>query len=239
MGPRLAVVLALQWMASLSGFAVASGSEFGVALETGFTGNENQVLKTSSMEHGEITLINTFEAGSVGSSPEGMIDAEENLKFYFMSETEFCNLGVFAVNLFQDHDIQVGNCAGSNPADLSFNITEQVDTDLLQSLNEPQKQSRNLEMPVNKKKLYNRHKKGPKQLSRNEVQDEVKWKNVERCREYRSTKKLTTAEEIAELEKLEEMNLNLKEEEDERKERVAKMKDMYLKLIHEGTIKFI
>lgn len=218
---------------------MASGSGFGVALETGFTANENQILKTSSMDHGETALIKSSEVSSVGSSPLETMDSDENLQFYIMNDhPDLINLGEFAVDLFQDDDIQVGNWHQSNTVGFAFDIIGQVDTNLLQSLNEPQ-QSRNIEMPGNKKKQYNRHKKGPKQLSKNEVKDEGKWKNVERCRDYRSMKKLTTAEEIAELDKLEEMNVNLKEEEDERKERVSKMKDMYLKLIHEGTIKFI
>ena len=228
-------------MASLSRFGVASGSGFGVALETGFTANENQILKTSSIDHGETALIKSSEVSSVGSSPEETMDADENLQFYFLNDQlDLGNLGEFDVNLFQDNDIQVGNCHQSNAVvDLDFNIIGQVDTNLLQSSNEPQ-QSRNVEMPgEKKKKQYNRHKKGPKQLSKNEVQDEGNWKNVERCRDYRSKKKSTTAEEIAELDKLEEMHLNLIEEEDGGKERVAKMKDMYLQLIHEGKIKFI
>jgi len=83
------------------------------------------------------------------------------------------------------------------------------------------------------KKLYARHKKGPSQLLRKEVdgEDEERWKNVKRCREYRVRKKFTVAKEKLRLNELEEENYLLKVEEDEQRERVTRMRAIYFQLI--------
>jgi len=91
---------------------------------------------------------------------------------------------------------------------------------------------------ANKKKLDNRHKKGPKPLPKQAFKDEEKWKNVKRCRDYRKNKTKTVTVEKTELELLEAQNLELKIEEESLKERVTRMKGMYIKLINEGRIKF-
>lgn len=91
---------------------------------------------------------------------------------------------------------------------------------------------------TNKKKPDNRHKKGPKPLPKEAIKDEEKWKNVKRCRDYRKNKTNKVTVEKTELEILEAQNLELKMEEETLKERVTRMKGMYIKLISEGRIRF-
>jgi len=90
----------------------------------------------------------------------------------------------------------------------------------------------------NRKRSDNRHRKGPKQLSKDEIIDEDTWKNVKRCRDYRKNRTHKITLEKTELEKLEELNSELKMKEKHLKEKVTKMKNMYIKLISDGRIKF-
>eukprot|EP00092_Neocalanus_flemingeri_P070680 GFUD01086776.1.p1 GENE.GFUD01086776.1~~GFUD01086776.1.p1 ORF type:complete len:228 (-),score=77.12 GFUD01086776.1:140-742(-) len=92
--------------------------------------------------------------------------------------------------------------------------------------------------PLNKKKTVNRHRKGPKPLSLDELDDEEKKKNIIRCREYRCKKTSDVIEEMTELEMLEDKNKELKLQEQEVKDKVIKMKSIYIKLISEGRVKF-
>jgi len=90
----------------------------------------------------------------------------------------------------------------------------------------------------NRKRFDNRHRKGPKQLSKDEIKDEDTWKNVKRCRDYRKNKTHKITAEKTELEKLEDRNSELKMKEKHLKEKVTKMKNLYIKLISDGRIKF-
>eukprot|EP00092_Neocalanus_flemingeri_P024802 GFUD01026892.1.p1 GENE.GFUD01026892.1~~GFUD01026892.1.p1 ORF type:complete len:201 (-),score=69.89 GFUD01026892.1:133-735(-) len=91
---------------------------------------------------------------------------------------------------------------------------------------------------LNKKKTVNRHRKGPKPLSLDELDDEEKMKNIIRCREYRCKKTSDVIEEMTELEMLEDKNKELKLQEKEVKDKVIKMKSIYIKLISEGRFQF-
>jgi len=84
----------------------------------------------------------------------------------------------------------------------------------------------------------NRHRKGPKQLSKEDIKDDSKWKNVKRCRVYRKNKTKKITVEKTELQILEDQNNELKAREAKLKEKVSKMKNLYLKLISEGRIRF-
>lgn len=83
-----------------------------------------------------------------------------------------------------------------------------------------------------------KYKKGPKPLTLENIDDEEKKKNIIRCREYRCKKNEIILEEMTELEKLEARNNELKLKEQALKDKVKKLKDTYIKLISEGTIKF-
>jgi len=91
----------------------------------------------------------------------------------------------------------------------------------------------------NKKRLSNsRHKKGPVPLSLDEIEDEQNKKNIIRCREYRNKKNSAVLDEMTELEKLQETNRELKHKEQMLRDKVKNIKDLYIKLIGEGRIKF-
>jgi len=83
-----------------------------------------------------------------------------------------------------------------------------------------------------------KYKKGPVQISLEDIDDEEKKKNIIRCREYRCKKNEIILEEMTELEKLAARNNELKLKEQALREKVKKLKDTYIKLISEGTIKF-
>lgn len=278
-------------MASLSGFGLASGSGFGVALETDscmgelftddlctnevlteqlFFGtniiqdgstetmreilNGNHVLETNIVDHDKTDLNNSSEVSSLGSNPGEASHPDDNIFGYLLNnQSNSVNLGECDANNFQTSDqgciplkIQDENIAQNDllNVDGALKCIEYVDTNILQTSGEPEhKQTSPVEIHVNKtcsnkKKRYSRHKKGQKQLSKNEVKDEGQWKNIGRCRDYRSKKKSNVSEEVTELQELEDESKLLKIEEDQRKERVTKMKDMYIKLISEGQIKF-
>lgn len=90
----------------------------------------------------------------------------------------------------------------------------------------------------NRNRSDNRHRKGPKQLSKDEIKDEDTWRNVKRCRDYRKNRTHKITVKKTELEKLEDLNSELKMKEKHLKEKVTKMKNMYIKLISDGRIKF-
>jgi len=221
-------------MNSLSEFRVASGSGFGVTLETNVTidRNENSFCKLD-INTGWTT---SSEVGSVISSPD------EELVFYLMNNQDDTDkLEEFA---FNQSKISIGCSNPSSSIDntrIPSHTIKHIDANILYS--SQHEHTNHVEMSeektcLNKKRRYTRHKKGPKQLSRHEVQDEKQWKNAERCRDYRFKKSSTVAGTIIKLEALELENRKLKTEEDERNERVLRMKDIYFKLIHSGQIKF-
>ena len=62
--------------------------------------------------------------------------------------------------------------------------------------------------------------------------------NVLRCREYRSNKNKKLAQEMDELEVLEEKNRELREQEKKITEKLAQAQAAYLRLIREGRVKY-
>lgn len=92
--------------------------------------------------------------------------------------------------------------------------------------------------PKKKVQTNNRHKKGPIPLILDDIEDEENVKNIIRCREYRNKKNEAVIDEMTELEQLEEKNRELKHKEQMLKDKVKRIKDMYIKLIGEGRIKF-
>lgn len=83
-----------------------------------------------------------------------------------------------------------------------------------------------------------KYKRGPTPMSLDKIDDEEKKKNIIRCREYRCKKNEIILEEMTELEKLEARNNELKQKEQALKDKVKKLKDTYIKLISEGTVRF-
>merc|ERR1712013_507879 len=83
-----------------------------------------------------------------------------------------------------------------------------------------------------------KYKRGPTPMSLDKIDDEEKKKNIIRCREYRCKKNEIVLEEMTELEKLEARNNELKQQEQALKDKVKKLKDTYIKLISEGTVRF-
>jgi len=92
--------------------------------------------------------------------------------------------------------------------------------------------------PIHRKRQINKHKKGPKPLPKEHFKDETKWKNVERCRIYRSNKKSSKVVEKSEVDQLQEENEDLNRREEQLREKVTKMKEMYINLISTGHVKF-
>jgi len=93
--------------------------------------------------------------------------------------------------------------------------------------------------PINRKRQNNKHRQGPKPLPKEHFKDETKWKNVERCRIYRSNKKSTKVVEMSEVDQLQMENKDLKNRAEQLREKVSKMKEMYINLISTGHVKFI
>ena len=121
--------------------------------------------------------------------------------------------------------------------DEQLGCMEYIDHEILFS-EEVESEEQNTKQTSNKEKLDKKHRKGPKPLPREEIKDEKNWKNVKRCRDYRKNKTKKIVVEKTELEKLEDLNSELKEQEKRLRQKVTKMKNMYIKLISEGRIRF-
>jgi len=175
------------------------------------------------------------------SGSEKSSNYDEKFIGYNTNDLENDDLGAFAINFCNNFAILEENLRKSQSVNTpcTFGHTGDVDS-RVQSTTEydPKKNAEKIAKTRELKKLYVRHKKGPKQITKDEIDgdDEERWKNVQRCREYRVKKKSTVAEEKQRIKELEEENHLLKAEEDERRERVSKMKAMYFQLIYEGKI---
>jgi len=171
-----------------------------------------------------------YNRSSSSSGSEKSSNHDENLMGYNTTEND--DLGAFAIDFCNNFESLRTSQSVNTPC--TFGHTG------VQSTTEydPQKNAEKIAKTRELKKLYVRHKKGPKQITKDEMDgdDEERWKNVQRCREYRVKKKSTVAEEKQRIKELEEENHLLKAEEDERRERVSKIKAMYFQLIYEGKI---
>lgn len=88
------------------------------------------------------------------------------------------------------------------------------------------------------KKTSVRHRRGPIPLSLEDIEDEERKKTIIRCREYRYKKATMVDEGMSELDQLQARNDELKLQAQEVKDKVKKLKEMYINLISEGRIKF-
>lgn len=88
------------------------------------------------------------------------------------------------------------------------------------------------------KKEPRRHTKGPKKADLSEIPEENRG-NVLRCRKYRENKNIKVANWEDELKSLETRNMELKEQEKEMMERLAKVQGAYINLIKGGRIKCV
>jgi len=171
-----------------------------------------------------------YNRSSSSSGSEKSSNHDENLMGYNTTQND--DLGAFAIDFCNNFESLRKSQSVNTPC--TFGHTG------VQSTTEydPQKNAEKIAKTRELKKLYVRHKKGPKQITKDEMDgdDEERWKNVQRCREYRVKKKSTVAEEKQRIKELEEENDLLKAEEDERRERVSKIKAMYFQLIYEGKI---
>merc|ERR1719422_821621 len=160
--------------------------------------------------------------GSYQRSPSNSGSAELSEPEYIMGVQEEENLGAFAIELYQNIECPDENAFDSKRSHISNTFVPK---------NEGKSNGAS-----GFKKQYGRHKKGPKQISKDDMKDdeEDRWKNVERCREYRSKKKSSVAKDKQRIKELEEENYLLTKEEEERRERVAKTKALYFQLINEG-----
>jgi len=89
----------------------------------------------------------------------------------------------------------------------------------------------------NKKKPCNRYRKGTKPLSPDEIVGEEHKRNAKRCREYRCKKKSAAVKEMTKLQDLVAKNDKLKLQEQGVKDKIKRLKCIYIKLIDEGKIK--
>jgi len=88
------------------------------------------------------------------------------------------------------------------------------------------------------KKEPRRHTKGPKKADLSEIPEENRG-NVLRCRKYRENKNIKVANWEDELKSLEARNNELKEQEKEMMEKLAKVQGAYINLIKAGRIKCV
>jgi len=88
------------------------------------------------------------------------------------------------------------------------------------------------------KNEFKTNRRGQKRMCLEQIKDEVKKRNILRCREYRIKKNESTSAEESELKLLERENRKLIEHEEALRERVNKLKEIYFRLIQEGHIRF-
>merc|ERR1712211_100942 len=86
--------------------------------------------------------------------------------------------------------------------------------------------------------MRNKHRKGRSRKPLEEIDDKAKKKNVVRCRNYRSEKKVREEKKLSDLQELEERNPELKRKEVEVRGKREKVQNAYLALIKYGRIKF-
>jgi len=227
-------------------FEGASGSGFGVireadqsiaeAVSQHIVNNTMQVSYPASLPSTYVGFTKlSSDVGSMGShqrSPSNSGSAELSEPEYIRGVQEEENLGAFAIELYQNIECSekiFTECNGQN----AFDSRRSHISNTFVPKNEGKSNG-----ATGFKKQYGKHKKGPKQISKDDMKDdeEDRWKNVERCREYRSKKKSSVAKDKQRIKELEEENYLLTKEEEERRERVAKTKALYFQLINEGRI---
>jgi len=86
------------------------------------------------------------------------------------------------------------------------------------------------------KKRSVRHRRGPKPLPLENIDDEEKKKSIKRCREYRNKKSSDLLEKSSELDVLKARNAELKQQEQDIKEKIRNLKETYIQFINEGRI---
>merc|ERR1712012_1540892 len=103
----------------------------------------------------------------------------------------------------------------------------------------PHQQEQNQKSSLStRKSRVNKHRKGRSRKPLEEIDDKAKQKNVVRCRNYRSEKKVREEKKLTDLQELEERNLELKRKEVEVRGKREKVQNAYLALIKYGRIKF-
>jgi len=103
---------------------------------------------------------------------------------------------------------------------------------------EEQNQKSSLSTSKSRMNMKNKHRKGRSRKPLEEIVDKAKQKNVVRCRNYRSEKKVREKKKLTDLQELEERNLELKRKEFEVRGKREKVQNAYLSLIKYGRIKF-
>jgi len=255
-------------VASDSGFGVASDSGFGVASDSGFgedltndsdmgelfpdvsflnewssdelLQNTDVFLEPTNALPGQDTHVECTQA-ITDTNPD------ENLFFYLMDSTNTGDINGNQDQTFNQECLSMADASGNIPVILVENTADSMFLNDGWAVNEnfdiSPEQNSHMEMQENEavsnmKRADNRHRKGPRPLSKDQFKDEKMFKNAKRCRDYRTNKKSTVEVEMTELEKLEVKNTNLKNREDNLKESVTKIKKLYVKMISEGRIKF-
>jgi len=84
-----------------------------------------------------------------------------------------------------------------------------------------------------------KHRRGQKRLANDELKDADHAFNVNRCREYRRQQKMKEVNQLTEVENLELENARLKEKEERMTRTLARVKQAYISLIVNGTIRMI
>jgi len=103
---------------------------------------------------------------------------------------------------------------------------------------EEQNQKSSLSTSKSRMNMKNKHRKGRSRKPLEEIDDKAKQKNVVRCRNYRSEKKVREEKKLTDLQELEKRNLELKRKEVEVRGKREKVQNAYLALIKYGRIKF-
>merc|ERR1712004_828172 len=103
---------------------------------------------------------------------------------------------------------------------------------------EEQNQKSSLSTSKSRMNMKNKHRKGRSRKPLEEIVDKAKQKNVVRCRNYRSEKKVREEKKLTDLQELEKRNLELKRKEVEVRGKREKVQNAYLALIKYGRIKF-
>merc|ERR1712004_39201 len=101
-----------------------------------------------------------------------------------------------------------------------------------------QNQKSSLSTSKSRVNMKNKHRKGRSRKPLEEIDDKAKQKNVVRCRNYRSEKKVREEKKLTDLQELEERNIELKRKEVEVRGKREKVQNAYLALIKYGRIKF-
>ena len=119
------------------------------------------------------------------------------------------------------------------PDDVQFvkTIDAREDADLYQRIMQ--------ETGISKTRRQVKHRRGQKRLANDDLKDAEHAFNVNRCREYRRQQKMKEVKQLTEVENLELENARLKEKEERMTRTLARVKQAYISLIVNGTIRMI